>query len=124
MPVQLDRPLELDDWQAMLRAMDGDATTFHAHATAFAGNGITDELQCVLAHFGDHCATAVYAVRTVRLKPVDRCAAQLRGDRLHESERISGGLRADTVDRRPQTGQLTWMNGSSARYGRRNTSSC
>ena len=70
MPIQLDRPLELDDWQAMLRAMDGDATTFHAHATAFAGNGITDELQCVLAHFGDHCATAVYAVRNGTIEAV------------------------------------------------------
>ncbi len=63
MPVELDRPLDLADWQAMFRAMDGDATTFHAHATAFAGHDITEELQRVLAHFGDRCARAVYAVR-------------------------------------------------------------
>jgi hypothetical protein len=70
MPIQLDRPLELADWQAMFRAMDGDATTFHAHATAFAGNDITEELQCVLAHFGDRCARAVYAVRNGTIEAV------------------------------------------------------
>ena len=65
MPLTLENPVTLEEWQQILSAVDS-ATTFHDHATTFKGSQavrIPDDLQKILDQFGREVQTATFAVR-------------------------------------------------------------
>ena len=65
MPLTLENPVTLEEWQQILSAVDS-ATTFHDHATTFKGSQgvrIPNDLQKILDQFRNEVHTATFAVR-------------------------------------------------------------